>query len=71
MKRLIHGYRKGECNPKIGQQLTLCGREIHQMNRYFIHILGEQHYGREKITCSNCLARLDAQKPQLQLTVNQ
>ena len=54
----IHGYRKGECDPRNGQQLTICGREVFQIDRHLVHIQGEEQYGRDKVTCSSCLARL-------------
>jgi len=54
----IHGYRKGECDPKKGQQITICGRPIYKIDRYLVHIRGEEQHGRDKVTCSTCLARI-------------
>ncbi len=56
--RQVHGYRKGECDPKKGRQLTICGREIFQFDRYTIDIRGNEQHGREKVTCSVCLAKI-------------
>ncbi len=53
-----HGYRKGECDPKDGRQLTICGRPIYKIDRRVIHIHGE--HGSNKVNCSTCLARIHA-----------
>ena len=54
----VHGYRKGECDPKEGRQLTICGRPVYQFDRYVVNIRGEEQHGRHKITCSTCLAKI-------------
>lgn len=54
----IHGYHKGECDPKEGRQLTLCGREIYQFNRYTVNIPSLTDWTTIGLTCSSCLARL-------------
>lgn len=56
----IHGYHKGECDPKEGRQLTLCGQPIHAIDRHTINVpdLEQLSPPAAKLTCSNCLARL-------------
>lgn len=56
----VHGYRKGECNPEQGQQLTICGRPIYQLDRWLVLVHGEEQHGPRKITCSTCLAKMSA-----------